>query len=111
METRLINPVIRKISLPNQKQGHKINLDKMFKNLLTDKNFEASYDKRKNPYQNWVEIKVAMHFEGKAKIFSNGTTTTDIGLPNDLLLDLFESIYINYIKSCTEESGKKWMEI
>jgi hypothetical protein len=104
METRLVTPAIRKISLPNQRESKKINLDKAYKQLATNPQYEAQFDKRKNPYQNWVDIKVQMNFEGHAKIFSNGTATTDIALPDELLLDLFEAIYVQYIKHCVEES-------
>lgn len=56
METCLVPPLIKKINLPNKKHDQKIDLNKLFTNLKTNESFQASYDKRKNPYQNWVEI-------------------------------------------------------
>jgi hypothetical protein len=96
METCLVPPLIKKISLPNKKHDQKIDLNKLFTNLKTNESFQASYDKRKNPYQNWVEIIIT----GKARIFSNGTATTNLMLPDEALIEFFDKLYKAYILDC-----------
>jgi len=102
MDTCLVPPIIKKISLPNKKYNQKIDLNKLFQSMKTNESFQAQYDKRKNPYQNWVEITIT----GKAKIFSNGTATTNLMLPDESLIEFFDKIYKAYIKDCIGDVQK-----
>jgi len=108
METKLIPPKIKTIKLPNQKYDKKINLFKLL-NVLDDVSFtfKATFDKDNNPKQNWVYLEIIghekeLHYKGFAKIFSNGTITTTINLPDVVLVNLFDKIYKSYITEVLE---------
>jgi hypothetical protein len=60
--------------------------------------FAAKRDTDLNPKQNWVELNIVC----KAKIFSNGTLTTNISLNDSATIVLFDEIYKAYIKECLE---------
>jgi hypothetical protein len=99
MDTILLKPTIKTINLPNKKHDQKIDLNKLLISLQTNQSFNAEFDKRKNPYQNWVEITI----QKKARIFSNGTVTTDILLPDNELITFFDKIYKAHILECIKE--------
>jgi hypothetical protein len=98
METELVQPTIRKIALPNKKYGIRINLEKLFEMIKDVDSFKPQYDKDSNPCQNWVEVTIS----GKAKFFSNGTVTTNLNLPDEALIELFDKFYKAYIKEVLE---------
>ena len=103
METCLEQPTIKKISLPNKNLGSKdyqkkINLEKLYYKLKKESTLKSEYDKDSNPYQNWVTIQI----QGTAKIFSNGTTTTNLALPNESLVTFFDKFYKAYVRDCLE---------
>jgi hypothetical protein len=98
IETILLPPNVKKISLPNQKRGKRINLHKLLVNLENNSSFCAKMDSDANPKQNWVELSIV----GRAKIFSNGTATTTLNLPNEALIIFFEKLYRAYIEECLE---------
>ena len=98
METRLVSPVVRTIALPNKKTGKRINLEKLFTNLKGLETFKPEYDKETNPSQNWVAVTIT----GKAKFFSNGTMTTNLNLPDEALIEIFDKFYKAYILEVLE---------
>jgi hypothetical protein len=98
METRLLEPTIKKIALPNKFHSKKIDLRKLYDILKDNSSFQPTYDTDINPSQNWVTIT----FTGTAKVFSNGTVTTNLNLPNSALIEIFDKIYIAYIKEALE---------
>lgn len=102
MNLELIPPTIKQIRLPNHKdfkilnsdRGKKINLQELFKILCANQSFKASFDTALNPRQNWVTINIT----GQAKIFSNGTVTTNLNLNDEALIEFFAKFYKAYIK-------------
>ena len=98
METKLLAPVIKTIALPNKKYGKRINLEKLFSNLQNIESFKPHYDKETNPSQNWVGVTIT----GNARFFSNGTVTTNLNLPNEALIEIFDKFYKAYILEVLE---------
>jgi len=102
MNVELISPIVRQIRLPNHdlykinnsERGKKINLQELFNILCTNPSFKSSFDVDVNPRQNWVTIQIT----GQAKIFSNGTVTTNLNLPEEALIEFFAKFYQAYIK-------------
>lgn len=102
MDLELIPPTIKQIRLPNHKEfknnnadrGKKIDLQELFQILCVNESFKASFDTDSNPRQNWVTINIS----GQAKIFSNGTVTTNLNLNNEALIEFFAKFYSEYIK-------------
>lgn len=106
-----IEPMLKKIALPNKitdkrekrlikypGYGKKINLGILHKLLQNNSSFCSSYDKDLNPNQNFVTIKIS----GTARLYSNGTVTTNLNLPDSSLEMFFEKFYEAYIKECLE---------
>ena len=99
---------MRRLKLPNQKYDKKINLFKLL-NTIDDVSFtfKATMDKDTNPCQNWVYLEITGHekglkYNGVARIYSNGTITTTINLPDGVLVNLFDKIYKAYITEVLE---------
>lgn len=98
LDTVIVPPTVRKINLPNKKHGKKIDLQKLVSVLDVNKSFKASMDLDSNPYQNYVEISIV----GQARIFSNGTMTTTLNLPDEALIIFCDRLYKAYIAECLE---------
>lgn len=98
LETKLLQPTIKKIALPNKKHFKRINLEKLFESLKSNNSFQAHLDREINPSQNWVSINIV----GEAKIFSNGTVTTNLNLPDEALIEIFDKLYKAYILEVLE---------
>jgi len=99
-------PMMKQIVLPNsekhrglsQDKKKRINLPKLHNKFMVEGLFKSDYDKDSNPFCNYVELT----FVGKARIFSNGTITTNLNFPDEELLLLFERLYNITIKDCLE---------
>ena len=113
MKPQIQQMKMRKIKLQNGLVGHpdfgkRIELAKVNELLHNNKLFQSSFDTDSNPYQNFVQIQVKHleGLEGSMWIYSNGTTKTNIGVSNELLVSLTDFLYKMYLKDCLKDVEK-----
>lgn len=106
------NPEIRlnlfpTVNLPNAIEGdrdfgRRINLEKLNASLKDCPIFVGCFDRRKNPYQNYIEVTINNlgFFSGKFWIYSNGTTKTNMPMADKFKLMVLDLFYRGYIRGC-----------